>query len=141
MQTITQDSKTGVITAKIFYKVKDSEDPNAIHWFPTEVVAYELTNYKVPGKKNKNIRLAAYVVTGRKPEQWNICHAETTSGGYLSTAILTIDTDYVNDNATIADMVKKYHDCRKAGPITEEQRAELNRIFRESAKEAISWKS
>lgn len=135
MQTIVTDSKTGVLGAKIMFRIKEDKDPNKIYHFFTEIVAYELTKYKFPGAKNKNKRLAAYVVTGQKPDQWNICHAETTAGGYLSTAILQFDKDFVNDKEAIDALVRKYHEYRKAGPITEEQRKELNRLFKESAKD------
>ena len=141
MKTIVTDEKTGVIGAKLFFKIKDYDDPDKIYHFFTEIVAYELTDYKFPGAKNKNKRLAAYVVTGKKEDKWDICRAETTADGYLSTAILQLDTDYVNDKSMIDALVKKYHEYKKAGPITAEQREELNRMFKESAKDEVKPKA
>ena len=141
MRTIVTDEKTGVLGVKIMFRVKDAKDPNKIYHFFTEIAAYELTGYKFPGAKNKNKRLAAYVVTGKKPDQWSICHAETTASGYLTNAILHIDTDFINDKNIIDELVRKYHAYRKAGPITNEQREELNTLFKKSAKDPQDTKT
>ena len=133
MKTIVTDEETGVLGAKIMFRIKGSKDPNKLYHFFTEIVASERTENQLPDTKSRRKRVNFYLVTGKKPDQWNVCYAETTANEYLISPLLKFVPDFSGANKEAIDaIVKKYHEYRKAGPITQEQRDELNKLFAES---------